>query len=336
MDLAMAFTLAPEHEIPQERQARVSRLLRGSVDLHCHSGPSLMPRALDSAQALEEAAAIGMRAVLVKDHFYAAAPLVLQLEALFAARGVKLYSGVPLNNTSGGFNRFAVAHGLNLGARYVWMPTLSAANHIRYEKGKLDPKGNFPRPTRSMPEPEPLTVLDDRGAIRDEVKPILDLIAAHDAVLSSGHLNIREIWPLFAEAKARGVRRMVVNHPTYIIGASLVDIRGLIEAGAFIEHSIGMYVPVTTENNVRSDELRDVIEAGTVRRTFFGSDLGQRGNGHPAFGFRHMVSALIGLGYSDADITAMVSTNAAELIGLDEAAAPTVSGERVRELTQAK
>lgn len=314
----MPYEIQPEHAIPALRQPTIARLLRGAIDLHCHSGPSLMPRALDSAQALFEAADAGMRAVLVKDHFYSAAPLVLQLQALFADRGVRLLSGVPLNNASGGFNSFAVAHGLNLGARYVWMPTLSAANHVAYERGKLDPKGNFPKPTRSMPTVEPLTVLTSNGTVRDEVKPILELIAEHDAVLSSGHLNIREIWPLFKEAKARGVRRLVVNHPTYIIGASLSDIRQLVDMGAFIEHSIGMYVPVTTEGNNRGEELREVITAGTVGRTFFGSDLGQRGNGHPVLGFQHILNMLIDLGYSEEDIGAMTSANAAELVGLDD------------------
>lgn len=312
----MSLDAPSQYVIPTEREAIITQLLRGSVDLHCHSGPSLMPRALDSAQALLEAQAIGMRALLVKDHFYSAAPLMMQLQSLYPDCGVKLLSGIPLNNSSGGFNAFAVAHGLNLGARYVWMPTLSAANHIAYEKGKLDPKGNFPRPTRAMPTPEPLTVLASDGSLRDEVKPILDLIALHDAVLSSGHLNIREIWPLFEEARARGVKRFVVNHPTYIIGASLTDIRQLADMGVFIEHSIGMYVPVTTESNIRPDELRDVIEAGTVRRTFFGSDLGQKGNGHPALGFWHIVNALIDLGFSEDEIVRMVSTNAAELVGL--------------------
>jgi hypothetical protein len=314
--LPMPFELLSQHAIPEEREAGIARLLRGTIDLHCHSGPSLMPRALDSAQALSEAQAIGMRALLVKDHFYSATPLVIQLQSIYADRGVTLLSGVPLNNASGGFNVYAVAHGLNLGARYVWMPTLSAANHVAYEKGKLDPKGNFPRPTRAMPDVEPLTVLASDGSIRDEVKTILDLIAAHDAVLSSGHLNILEIWPLFAEARTRGVNRFVVNHPTYIIGASLTDIRQLAAMGVFIEHSIGMYVPVTTENNNRLQELRDVIEAGTVRQTFFGSDLGQRNNGHPAMGFQHIVNALIELEFSDEEIIRMTSTNAAELVGL--------------------
>lgn len=296
----------------------INQLLAGSVDLHCHCGPSIMPRALDANQAAQEAASIGMRAVLVKDHYYSAAAVVNQLNALAGSTGVRLLSGVPLNNASGAFNRFVVEHGLNLGARMVWMPTLSAANHIEHEKGKGDPKGKFPNPEKAMPAPEPLTVLDESGKLKEEVKPILDAVARHDAVLSSGHLNIREIWPLFEEARKRGVKRLLVNHPTYIIGCSLDDVRALVRMGAYIEHSIGMFVPVTVEDNDRPDELHDVIEAAGVDRTFFGSDLGQRGNGHPIVGFQHIVNMLLDLQYRESDIRRMVSENAAKLIGLDE------------------
>ena len=83
-----------------------------------------------------------------------------------------------------------------------------------------------------------LTVVDDMGRIKDEVKCILDQIAQADAVLSAGHLHISEIWPLFEEAKARGVNRRLVQHPTFVIDANLRDIGELVADGTFIEHSI--------------------------------------------------------------------------------------------------
>ena len=52
------------------------------------------------------------------------------LEKLFPETGVKLFSGIALNNASGGINPHAVNHAINIGAKIVWLPTLSAANHI--------------------------------------------------------------------------------------------------------------------------------------------------------------------------------------------------------------
>ena len=42
----------------------VDGLMKGAVDLHVHSGPSIMARQVDHFQAVEEAAAAGMRGIL--------------------------------------------------------------------------------------------------------------------------------------------------------------------------------------------------------------------------------------------------------------------------------
>lgn len=41
---------------------------------------------------------------------------------------------MPLNNTIGNFNKYAVDHAIKLGARIVWMPTFNSANHIAHHK----------------------------------------------------------------------------------------------------------------------------------------------------------------------------------------------------------
>jgi hypothetical protein len=49
-------------------------LLKGAVDLRCHSGPSIMPRKLDHIELIGDAEAAGLHAVLFKDH-WSATPL---------------------------------------------------------------------------------------------------------------------------------------------------------------------------------------------------------------------------------------------------------------------
>src|SRR3546814_9566307 len=93
----------------------------------------------------------------------------------------------------------------------VWMPTFSAANHIEQHRRDAHFDEKFPTPKEKLLQPTPLRALDDNGALRDELKFILDLIAEGDLVLSAGHLHISEIWPLFEEAKKRGVRRLLVR-----------------------------------------------------------------------------------------------------------------------------
>lgn len=300
-------------------EARVDALMRGAVDLHCHSGPSVMPRYLDHLEAMKEASEAGLKAVLLKDHYYSCTPVTEVLNKHFAHLGVKMLSGIPLNNAVGGLNVHAIEHGLKLGADLVWMPTFSSANHIAHHHGDVKFIDKFPQTTQRMLEPVPLTVVDDDGKLKEEVKAILDLIAAADVVLSAGHLHISEIWPLFEEARKRGVQRLLVNHPTYVVDATLDDMRQLASEGVFMEHSMCMWVPGSKFKFYDSEFLQKVIEAGTVDLTILGSDLGQVGNPTISNGFRSVIRQAIDIGYSDEDIRKMTSGNALRLMGLEKA-----------------
>ncbi|AJZ59126.1 hypothetical protein OI25_3063 [Paraburkholderia fungorum] len=293
----------------------VERLVKGAIDLHCHSGPSVMPRYFTHYEAMQEASDAGLRAILIKDHYYSATPTTEMLNKHFKHLGVKLLSGVPLNNQSGGLNIYAVEHGIALGARMIWMPTFASANHIRHHHQDAD--FQFPKARKKMLEPKPLTVVDEQGRLLPEVLPILDMIAEHDVVLSSGHLHISEIWPLFEEARRRGVSRMICNHPTYVIDATNEDIKTLASMGVYLEHSMCMFAENSKFRFYEPPILDGLIKAGTVDKTILGSDLGQVGNPRVVDGFKSVISMCLDLGYSESDVRKMVSTNAANLIGLE-------------------
>jgi hypothetical protein len=223
-----------------------------------------------------------------------------------------MFSGVPLNNTTGGFNIYAVDHGLALGAKLVWMPTFSARNHI----GDGDKK-NFPKTSMPLMEPDPLSALKDDGTLIDELPAILDKIAEHDAILSGGHLHISEIFAVFEEAKRRGVKRLLCNHPTFLIGASHEDMAELARMGAYLEHSVCMFVPEAF-NWYQPDVLDGLIKAAGIDNTILGSDLGQEGNCWPVKGFRNVICLCLSMGYEEAEIKKMIGGNPAQLLGLDE------------------
>ncbi len=195
---------------PLSRPAEVAELLVGAIDLHCHSGPAAMPRILDHHEELLDAAAANFRAVLYKDHFYAGMAHAILLEKLFPETDVKLYSGVALNNASGGINPHAVDHAIKLGGKIVWMPTLSAANHI-----EVMARGNstFPKTSQKMLDPIPLSALDANGKLTDDTKKVIDLIAEADIILAGGHLHVTEQHILFEEA-ARARRQEDDGQPS--------------------------------------------------------------------------------------------------------------------------
>src|SRR5690606_26442622 len=84
--------------------ASVDRVMQGAGDLHVHSGPSTMPRQLDHFEAVEQAAAAGMRGILFKDHHYSVGPFLPIMERLLGHLGVAMLGSLVLNNSTGGFD----------------------------------------------------------------------------------------------------------------------------------------------------------------------------------------------------------------------------------------
>jgi hypothetical protein len=296
----------------EPRPQEVARLLVGAIDLHCHSGPAAMPRILDHHEALMDCANAKFSALVYKDHFYLGTSHAMILEKLFPETNVKLFSGIALNNASGGINPHAVNHAVNIGAKIVWLPTLSAANHIE----KLATEGKtFPKTAKKMLDPIPLSALDANGKLTDDVKQVLDLIAEGDIILAGGHLPASELHLVFAEAKARGVKKMLVNHPTYIVGCSDEDIRQMVRLGVYMEHSICMFVEGKALK-YGPDKLAHLIEVAGVDHTVLCSDLGLTGSPRPVEGYRAIVQQLLDLQFAEADIRKMISQNAAGLLNL--------------------
>ena len=100
-------------------EARVDALMQGAVDLHVHSGPSIMARQVDHAQATEQAAAAGLKGILFKDHHYSVSPFIPIMERTLGHLGVSMFSGLVLNNSSGGFNPYVVDSALQHGAKLL-------------------------------------------------------------------------------------------------------------------------------------------------------------------------------------------------------------------------
>jgi len=291
--------------------AVADRLLEGAVDLHVHSGPSTMARQVDHLQAAEQAADAGFAGILFKDHHYSVAPFIPIMDRLLEGRGIAMFGGLVLNNSTGGFDPYVVDAQLKQGTKLVFMPTAHAANHIRSSHRKKRLAANV----QLRPSPG-LTVVDANGDILDPVKQILDSIAEFDAILSSGHLHVWEIWKLFEEARNRGVRKLLVNHPMYGLHFTLDDIRELAGQGALIEQSACLYVD-SRFNVFAPEELREHILAAGVAHSSIGSDLGQVDNPTPVEGMRQAVKLCLALGFSEADVRTMVCDNPARIIGID-------------------
>jgi Family of unknown function (DUF6282) len=294
--------------------ARVNDILVGAIDPHVHSGPSIAARAIDHLELAQSMSTARFAAVITKDHDYSGVIAATMIGTHHPELITKVYSSIVLNNVVGGFNPYAVEHTAAMGGKTVYMPTLAAENHLRWEKN-----GTWAHPasTQKMRPASAIRVFDQSGQILDEVKEVLDIVARNDMALASGHLHISETWKIFEEAKRRGVARLILTHPEEIVDASLNDVKGIASMGAFVEHSLCMFLEGSKFKVAGPDDMRKLIEAAGVSQTIMGSDLGQPGVFSPLEGFRLGVKMCLDLGFTDDEVHQMVSTNTARAFGLE-------------------
>ncbi len=296
--------------------ARVQeRLLDGAVDMHVHTYPSPFPRRMDAVEAAQRAAEAGMRAIVVKSHHHDTSTEVAALQSHgISNSGVEVFGGIVLNTQVGGLNPHAVNLCLAMGGRVVWFPTIASPRHIEYHGEH--PQLRFPKLTVDLIPEEPIDIWQD-GLLKPEVHEILRMIAEADAVLASGHMPPKSIIALFAAAKEHGVRRMIVNHPNFVINASRDQVKQMVELGAVVEHSLCMYDEDSTFYNWAIETLVEWILWVGPERSSLGSDLGQDDNPIPADSFRKISARLLAAGFTEREVRMLVADNPARLLGFD-------------------
>jgi Family of unknown function (DUF6282) len=289
----------------------IASVLDGLVDMHVHSGPSPFPRRFDHVEAAQDGARIGMRAMVAKSHHHNTQMDILAMKGRLADVKAQAFGGIALNSTVGGLNVHAVRMTLRMGGKVVWFPTISSGRHIDCHPED----GAFPTTTVPLTL-ERIDIVDGEGALKPEALEILDEIKEQQAVLNGGHMYPEYIRTLFQEAHERGMKRMVVSHPDFVIGADPALCRELIEFGAFIEHEVGMYDPEGTQK-WDPKNLLTWIEALGPEHTVLASDFGQKANPKPVDAWLRVGEALLDLGLPEKDLRRMVRDNPTYLLNLD-------------------
>jgi hypothetical protein len=295
-----------------DHAARIGEILRGAVDPHVHSGPSVAPRAVDHIDLGRLLSGAGFAAAVTKDHDYAGVMCARLIRDHHPEITTAIFSGIVLNNVVGGINPYAVEHTAAAGGKIVWLPTLAAENHLNWEKSS-----NWAHPAATQKMRAAAAVpLFAGGKLRPEVLDVLDVAAATGMALASGHIHVSETKIVFAEARKRGVERLILTHPEDIVGATPDDTREIAGMGAYVEHSLAFFVEGSRFRNRTYDELKAFIDVVGPDRTILCSDLGQVGSVNPLEGFQRAVTACLERGFTDAQVRRMVATNAATVIGL--------------------
>lgn len=281
-------------------------LLRGAIDMHIHSGPSVIGR-LHSNDVADELRAAGYAGFVIKDH-HLPTPALAQLVTERQGGGFTAYGSIVLNNAVGGINLHAVDAACAMGAMAVFLPTISAVRHIEIQSGFF---GDVAVPERAVP------IVDGGGAPTADVEEVLAYLAKRPAVvLATGHSAAGEIDVVIRRALAVGVERIFVNHPAHTIGATWEQMEAW-------SHMDGVYLEVNAVDMVGMSNtarfpmtlVEEYFRRLPAEKTIVTSDFGQPANGSPVEGLLRFIGAIHGLGVPEKDIVTMVRDNPARLLG---------------------
>ena len=293
-------------------------LLQGITDIHLHIAPSLIPRRLDIVEMAYLADKAGYKAIVQKDHHALTAHCATLIKKhLFADSKLQILGAICLNNSVGGLKKEVVESAIGFGARIIWLPTVSAKNHIEFVKRT----GKFPKLARGVTIDEtPIPFVDDSGKCRKEIVDIFEVISKFpDVVVGTGHGDPNEMDVVINKAAEMGLaERIIVDHPTWMIEASYEQVARWAKLGCFIEHPAAMSIASSAHLDLPMDNVVHMIKMVGAEKTILSSDYGQADNGDPVEAMDEFFDTLMNKGISRDDIVRMSNTNLSVLLGLDK------------------
>jgi hypothetical protein len=284
-------------------------LLRGAVDCHVHACPHINARSLDVFDAVEQAARAGLAGLGLMDNFGNSSGLAGLAMRRLGDLGVDVWGGLIMEPPAGGVSAEAVrialdyGYGTAGGARFISMPT----HHTRYIAAIERRSPAYVESCFTVPQ----------GALPDPLGEILDLVAAHDVVLNTGHVSGPEAVRLVEAARAAGVGRILV--PCSHFDEAVV--RAVTTLGAYAEFSFFFATHATqaglthvdaeahTVPPVPAPRMVELIRAAVDERVVLSSDCGVFLLPPPVEGLREFLLLLETCGVPREALRRMVADN---------------------------
>lgn len=277
------------------------QMFEGIIDIHAHASPDKTQRSLDALELAKIYKDRGIRGVVLMNHSDQTAGLAYLVQKQVPE--LEIFGGIVLNHLIGGMNQHAVEHFTRIEGEYgkiVYMPTTGSEHEV--SQGK-DPSA-------------PFVPISKDGKLLPEVLDMLDLIADLELVLSTGHSSPVEIVMLIQEAKARGVRQILVTNPMYwAIDMNAAQMKEAAEMGAYIEF---IYYSVGRPGaKVTMKDYADAIKTIGPERCILSSCGGQAWLPVHTFAWSELFAGMRDNGITERAIGLMARANPARLLGLD-------------------
>jgi hypothetical protein len=271
--------------------------LAGVIDIHAHCGPDSMARTIDAIDLAKLARTRGMRGLVLKSHYEPTATMAYLVRKIVP--GIEVYGGIALNLSVGGVNPAAVERMSMVAGgwgRFVWMPTFDSEAQVRYSK--VD---------------RPFASVSCNGELLPEVKKVIEIIAARELILETGHSSAEECLQLIREARQQGVRHIVVTHAMMApIHMSVEHMQEAASSGAYIEFVYNGLIGPYKEFEF-ADYAKAIREVGPDSVILAG-DMGQPVNPVHPDGLTSFFEGLKKEGLTENEIGVMTRQNPAQLL----------------------
>lgn len=289
---------------PAAAQSVPDLSLNGAIDFHAHMGPDAVPREIDADDLARLGKQLGMRGMVLKNHWESTSSLVYLVRK--QVPGIELFGGVTQDLAVGGINLEAVKHMVNTKGGYgrvIWLPTFDAEN-------AMQGKG-------------PQVPVSKDGELLPGMIALLDYIAANPKlVLETGHVSAAEVLLVIREARARGVKHIVVTHAMAgPINMTIPQMREAASMGAYLEF---VYAATLARNATLTiakyaEAIRAIGPAHCIIATDLGGPAaaGSPPRPTPPQGLLEFMNKLHAAGFTVAEVNQMAKTNPALALGLD-------------------
>lgn len=278
--------------------------LTGIIDMHIHSAPDIRQRKLDDLQLMEAAVERGVRAIVIKSHMVPTADRATLVNKIrqekYPDSDFQMFGSLVMNLPVGGINPWAVEASIKLGAKEIFLPTMTAENHCRKEN-----KEHF------------VSVVKD-GKIVEPLKDVFELVKDYDVALGTGHISPSEIFTVVEAARNAGVKKIIVTHPElHIVGMSLEEEKRIVkDYDVLLEKVYAQPIGGGVYKKNLPDNVAHMKEIG-CEHFIVSTDGGQMQNPEWYNTIAEYIDYLYDSGFSQEEIDVMTKKNPGRMLGIE-------------------
>ena len=278
--------------------------LTGIIDMHIHSAPDIRQRKLDDLQLMEAAVERGVRAIVIKSHMVPTADRATLVNKIrqekYPNSDFQMFGSLVMNLAVGGINPWAVEASIKLGAKEIFLPTMTAENHCKKEN-----KEHY------------VSVVKNRKIV-EPLKDVFNLVRDYDVALGTGHISPSEIFTVVEAARDAGVKKIIVTHPEFhIVGMSLEEEARIVkDYDVLLEKVYAQPIGGGVYKKNLPDNVAHMKEIG-CEHFIVSTDGGQMQNPEWYNTIAEYIDYLYDSGFSQEEIDVVTKKNPGKMLGIE-------------------